>query len=217
LLLQKCPDIHPSNPLPLLTLLSGTFLLSIFHALIPSHWLPILAVGRQEGWAVSRILWVTLLAGTAHVASTVLFGFLLAWVGDALTNNMASFSAWIAPSLLVVWGIVYLYRHYHHKHFHIGLPGGMQGLLIPTLLLAMFFSPCLEIEGYFLSAGQYGWWFVSLLALMYGVVTLMGMMLWMRLALSGLKKVDWHAWEHNAGLITGFTLILSGILMLILE
>ena len=80
-----------------------------------------------------------------------------------------------------------------------------------SLAAAMFFSPCLEIEGYFLTAGQYGWNFVLLVALVYGVVTILGMLLWVRLALGGLQRLDWHAVEHNAGLITGLTLVASGV------
>lgn len=197
-------------------LLSGALVLSILHALIPSHWLPVLAIGRQQGWTRTDILWVTLMAGAAHVASTVIFGLLLAWAGDALSERVEAFSRWVAPAILIIWGAVYVYRHYYHHHFHLSHQAGGKSV-IGALLVAMFFSPCLEIEGYFLAAGQFGWWFVGTLALLYAVVTLLGMMIWMRLALSGLKKVDWHALEHHAGLITGITLIFSGLLLFMLE
>ncbi|MDX2134281.1 MAG: hypothetical protein SFV52_05830 [Saprospiraceae bacterium] len=197
-------------------LLSGALVLSVLHALIPSHWLPVLAIGRQQGWTRTDILWVTLLAGAAHVASTVLFGLLLAWAGDTLSDRLEAFSTWVAPAILIVWGTIYVYRHYYHHHFHLSHHAGGKSV-IGALLLAMFFSPCLEIEGYFLAAGHFGWWFVGTLALLYAVVTLLGMMIWMRLALSGLQKVDWHAWEHHAGLITGVTLIFSGLLLFLLE
>lgn len=197
-------------------LLSGALLLSILHALIPSHWLPVLAIGRQQGWTRTDILWVTLLAGAAHVASTVLFGLLLAWAGDALSDRVEAFSTWVAPAILIIWGTIYVYRHYYHHHFHLSHHAGGKSV-IGALLLAMFFSPCLEIEGYFLAAGHFGWWFVGTLALLYAVVTLLGMMIWMRLALRGLQKADWHAWEHHAGLITGVTLIFSGLLLFLLE
>lgn len=195
------------------TLLAGSLLLSIFHALIPSHWLPVLAVSRQEGWTIGRTLGITFVAGLAHVLSTVLLGLALAAGGEAISKQAEDFTHWIAPGLLAAMGIFYLYRHYYHHHFHLqrqGLPWG----IVASLAVAMFFSPCLEIEGFFLAAGQYGWAFVGLLALVYGAVTILGMLVWMRLALAGLKRIDWHAWEHNAGLITGITLLASGILLL---
>lgn len=198
------------------TILAGSALLSIFHALIPSHWLPVLAVGRQENWSSGRILWVTFLAGLAHVLSTVFLGSALAAVGGLLAARLEVFAYWMAPVLLFALGIFYIYRHYYHHHFHLhtqNLPWGV----VATLTIAMFFSPCLEIEGYFLSAGQFGWKFVLLLSLLYGFLSIAGMLIWVRLAISGLKRINWHRWEHNAGLITGVTLIASGFALFIID
>jgi hypothetical protein len=197
-------------------ILIGAFILSILHALIPSHWLPVLAIGRQRGWSPAYILRVTLMAGFAHVASTVLTGLILAWAGEALAGQLAHFTEWFAPIMLIIWGAIYIYRHYYHHHFHLS-KAPARGSVVLALMAAMFLSPCLEIGGYFLAAGPYGWWFVLLLSVVYGVVTLLGMFIWMRLALSGLKKVDWHAWEHYAGLVTGAILIVSGLLLFVLH
>lgn len=198
------------------TLLIGSLLLSVFHALIPSHWLPVLAISRQEGWSIRGTLWTTFLVGLAHVLSTVLAGALLAGFGGLLADRLDTFTHWLAPVLLTLLGIFYLYQHYHHHHFHLHRQPARLGV-IGTLAAAMFLSPCLEIEGYFLAAGQYGWEFVVVLAIQYAVVTISGMLIWVSLALQGLKRLDWHAWEHNAGLITGITLILSGLALLWIE
>lgn len=198
------------------TLLVGSLLLSLFHALIPSHWLPVLAIGRQEGWSTRQTLWITFVTGLAHVLSTVLVGLLLAALGGVLADRMEVFTHWMAPVLLTVLGIFYLYQHYRHHHFHLHRQSTRWGV-VGTLAAAMFLSPCLEIEGYFLAAGQYGWGFVGLMAVLYAVVTISGMLVWVYLALHGLKRLDWHAWEHNAGLITGITLILSGAALLWIE
>lgn len=79
------------------------------------------------------------------------------------------------------------------------------------LVVAMFFSPCFEIEAYFLMAGAHGWEQVALLAVIYTVVTVTGMVVWIRIAYRGSFKLNWHSLEHNAGIITGLTLILTGI------
>ena len=192
------------------TLLIGSTLLSIFHALIPSHWLPVLAISRQEGWTNRQTLWITFLTGSAHVLSTVLAGGFLAALGGFLAGRWQEFTPWLAPSLLILLGLFYLYQHYRHHHFHLQRQTTRWGI-VGTLAAAMFLSPCLEIEGFFLAAGQFGWGFVVLLALLYAVVTITGMLVWVSLALSGLQRLDWHAWEHNAGLITGITLICSGL------
>lgn len=194
----------------MLTLLAGSAVLSFFHALIPSHWLPVLAIGRQENWPVRQMLWVTFLAGLAHVLSTVLLGGMLAAAGGMLADKADAFALWVAPASLTALGLFYVYRHYYHHHFHLQRNNTRWGV-VASLTLAMFFSPCLEIEGYFLAAGRYGWAFVGLMATVYGVVTILGMLIWVRLALAGLQRLNWHKWEHNAGLITGATLILSGL------
>ncbi|MFC0774045.1 hypothetical protein [Terrimonas alba] len=80
------------------------------------------------------------------------------------------------------------------------------------MVLAMFLSPCLEIEAYFLLAGTKGWWILVTIALLYSVVSISGMLLWIRFAYKGLLKLNWHKWEHNAGLISGGVLIATGIL-----
>lgn len=198
------------------TLIVGSALLSLFHALIPSHWLPVLAIGRQRQWSNTKVLWVTFIAGLTHVLSTVLLGGVFAVLGGALAGRAEHFTVWIAPVVLIGLGGYYIWAHYYHHHFHLHRQASRWGV-IASLAIAMFFSPCLEIEGYFLAAGQYGWWFVALLAGTYGVTTVTGMMVWVWLALHGLHRLNWHAWEHNAGIITGLTLVASGVLSLLLH
>lgn len=52
-------------------------------------------------------------------------------------------------------------------------------------------------------AGTKGWWVLAAIALLYSVVSISGMLLWIRFAYKGLLKLNWHKWEHNAGLISG--------------
>lgn len=193
------------------TIIAGGALLSIFHALIPSHWLPILAIGKKEGWQPQKVLGVTLVVGTAHVLSTVLVGIVFATLGGVLSARLESVTHWIMPLVLVVWGGYYIYAHYFHHHFHLHEQRSEWGV-VASLALSMFFSPCLEIEGYFLAAGPYGWGFVWLLSMVYGAISIIGMITWVWLAQHGLDRLNWHSWEHNAGIITGLTLVASGLL-----
>ena len=199
----------------MITLITGSLVLSILHGFIPNHWLPVLAIGKKEKWDLSETTRVTLIAGLAHAASTVLIGVLLAFIGARLATVVENFTAFVAPGLLVALGIFYIWQHSHHHHFHIhGDPEKVsnKNRLIFSLASAMFFSPCFEIEAYFLVAGTEGLWLVALLAALYTIVTVTGMVIWVRLAHSGLLKMNWHALEHNAGIITGVTLVVSGVL-----
>ena len=59
------------------SLLIGSLLISLLHAVIPNHWLPVLAIGRKEGWSLAETTRITFIAGMAHVLSTVIIGVLL--------------------------------------------------------------------------------------------------------------------------------------------
>ena len=201
----------------MIALLVGSIVLSLLHAVIPNHWLPILAIAKKERWKDNETLQVTFLAAMAHVVSTVAIGVVLAWLGLELSHRIEAFTHWIAPLILVLIGLFFIWQHYRHKHFHIHAKE-LEGMkpksqLVWSLALMMFLSPCMEVEAYFLAAGEIGWWVVGLIALVYAVVTVSGMVLWMRIALRGLKNVDWHRIEHNAGLIMGGILIATGVFL----
>ncbi len=198
----------------MITLITGSLVLSVLHALIPNHWLPVLAISKKENWSLRQTTSVTFISGLAHALSTVLIGVIIGVVGVQLSSSVENFAHYIAPGILIGIGLFYIYQHHRHQHFHLHAQPvvTIKRKVIVTLAIAMFFSPCFEIEAYFLLAGTQGWWMILLLASLYTVVTVSGMVLWVRLTYKGLLKLNWHALEHNAGVITGITLLLTGIL-----
>ena len=197
------------------SIIIGSFLISLLHAVIPSHWLPVLTIGKKEQWSLKETERVTFVAGLAHVLSTIIIGVLLGVIGIGLNEQIDHFTHLIAPSILILIGLYFVRQHYVHHHFHLQkqkLSGKPKSKIIGALIIAMFLSPCLEIEAYFLLAGAKGWWLLVSIALMYAVVSISGMLLWIRFAYKGLLKINWHKWEHNAGIITGLTLVATGIL-----
>ena len=197
----------------MVTLITGSLVLSILHALIPNHWLPLLAISRKENWSIGQTTSVTFITGLSHALSTVLIGVVIGVVGVTLAEHIESFAHFVAPLILILLGLFYVYQHHRHKHFHLHpQPKSIsKRRVVVGLVVAMFFSPCFEIEAYFLMAGAHGWEQVTLLAVLYTVVTVTGMVVWVRLAYKGLFKLNWHALEHNAGIITGVTLIVTGL------
>jgi len=197
------------------SLIIGTILLSLLHAIIPNHWLPILAIGRKEGWSLSEVSGVTFVAGFAHVLSTIAIGIILGLLGYQLAINIQYFTRIIAPALLILLGAFFIYRHHRHHHFHLHMKPETKiprTRIVLTLVIAMFFSPCLEIQAYFLLAGARGFLVVIAVGAIYLVVTVLGMVLWVRAAYTGISKFDWHSIEHKSGNIAGWTLILTGII-----
>lgn len=196
------------------SIITGALIISLLHALIPNHWLPIIAIGRREQWTLEDVTKVTLGCALAHGISTVIVGVILGLIGSELDEEISYFAKIIAPIILIVIGVIFIYRHHRHKHFHVD--GGIQRKktkrsVITALVTAMFFSPCMEIEAYFLLAGTQARWLVVLIALMYVGITTTGMLLLVRYAYKGLLKLNWHTLEHNAGIITGLTLVATGI------
>ena len=197
------------------SILTGSLLLSLLHAVIPNHWLPVLAIGRKENWTINEISRVTFLSGLAHALSTIIIGVIIGLLGLELTESVQHFSHIVAPLVLILLGLFFIYQHHRHKHFHLHnkpKPTFSKKKIIVTLVVAMFFSPCMEIEAYFLLAGSFGWYAIIIIALLYLVVSVSGMVIWIRLAYKGIVKLNWHKLEHNVGIITGLTLIVTGIL-----
>jgi putative Mn2+ efflux pump MntP len=197
------------------SIITGSLIISLLHAIIPNHWLPVIAIGRKEGWTTAEVTKVTLTCALAHGVSTVLIGVILSFLGAKLDSNITHFTNIIAPIILILIGLIFIYRHHKHKHFHITdevRKKKTKAAIITALVIAMFFSPCMEIEAYFLLAGTQASWLVWFLALLYLFITTIGMMLLVRFAYIGLLKLNWHSLEHNAGIITGLTLVATGII-----
>ncbi len=193
----------------------GSLLLSLLHAVIPNHWLPVLAIGRKDNWTLQEVTKVTFISGLAHALSTIVIGIILGLLGLQLANKIEYFTHFIAPAILILLGVFFIYQHHRHKHFHLNKtpePSLPKKKIILALVVAMFLSPCMEIEAYFLLAGANGWWAVAGIAALYLFISVTGMVVWVRLAYKGILKLNWHTVEHKAGIITGWTLVITGII-----
>ncbi len=201
-------------------LLFSVLAISILHAILPNHWLPVVAISKQLKWSGRKTALVTMLAALAHSASTVIIGMLVAYGGMTLEAILPYFK-YIAAGILIGLGILFMWRHQHHKHFHIkqinATVNTNMSYILGSLLLAMFLSPCLEVGALFLVAGTKSMSVSLFVATVYTITSAAGMTLFAWLAMQGLKKVDWHKIEHNSGLISGVILILTGVMFLFFE
>ena len=195
-------------------------LISFFHALIPSHWLPITVISKNAGWSKALTLRATFYLGLAHVLSTVLLCIGISFLGRTLFEKYSNRFDQFSGILLIAYGLFFIYRHYKHHHFHFSADSldkknvSFRALMLQLLLL-MFFSPCIEVVAIFFNAGKFGFVTVALLVFVYAVISISGMLIWVNLVQHGLKKINWHRIEHNAGLLTGGVLVLMGIIAII--
>ncbi len=76
----------------------------VLHTLVPDHWAPIVVLGRQQGWSLSRTARAAALAGVGHVTTTLLLGLFLWVVGAALAARYAHLVSVAAAVALLVFG-----------------------------------------------------------------------------------------------------------------
>lgn len=206
----------------------GSLLLSLVHATIPSHWLPLIAISKSEHWSEKETVWVTAVTAISHTISTVVIGILVGMIGYQLSESYHVFTKYFAPAILILLGLIYFFLEYRHskiktahQHHHIDVEKiakrKSKRSIVFTLSLAMFFSPCLEIEIYYFTASRLGWMGITVVSLVYFFITIIGMVLLVYFGSKGIKKLQWHFLEHHDKLISGVILVLVGLLAFFVE
>jgi nickel/cobalt transporter (NicO) family protein len=205
----------------MLSLLTGTLILAAIHALIPNHWLPLVAVAKAEGWKRREITTVTLLAAAAHVFGTVVLGIILGRIGAELEEEYGEAITAVSSILLIIFGLIYftvnLPHHHHSTQDDVAAYKRSKTRWIWIFVGMMFLSPCLEVESLFLSAGVFGMSAVLSLAAVYAVVSIAGIFLLVTLGMKGINLLPAEFIEHNEKKISGAVLILVGIVTFFLH
>jgi ABC-type nickel/cobalt efflux system permease component RcnA len=225
----------------LITLLGGALLLSFLHGLIPSHWVPFVVLGRDRRWARGRIVFATLLGGVAHLSSTVMIGVMIGALGYALSQSYEATMRWVGPVILIGIGGWIFWRghschHPHHAgehsaggdHDHDHQPAangtctcghdrfdGHDIAALGALCAMMFFSPCLELEFYYLVAVRRGWLGIASVSVVYMIVTVGVMMAMVALAAKGLEELRWAFLTRHERRLSGGLLVLLGLVWVI--
>lgn len=196
--------------MPMLNLLTGCLLLSLLHAAIPNHWAPVLAVARAERWPLRRAVGITLVAGLAHVLSTVLLGLGLGLLGWRLSVQLTQFARIAAPAFLVGIGVLYAVSGPGHTHPDPA-PVRPRGRVVLGLAATMFLAPCLEIQAFFLAAGTHGPLALALVMAAYLVVSVGAMSALVALAYTGLRRLNLAGLVHYERRLTGAVLVVVGL------
>ena len=203
------------------SVIAGTVLLAIVHALIPNHWLPLVAVAKAEGWKQREVTSITFLAALAHVTGTVILGMVLGFIGKELQEEYGRIIHLVSAVLLIVFGLIYftvnLPHHHHSEQKDVAAFKRSKRKWILIFIVMMFLSPCLEVESLFLSAGVYGMATVTLMAFIYAIVSIGGILLLVNLGFKGVNLLPAQFIEHNEKRISGAVLILVGIVSFFLH
>ncbi len=203
------------------SIIAGTVLLAMVHALIPNHWLPLVAVARAEGWKQKEVTSITFIAALAHVTGTVALGLVLGVIGKELQEDFGNTIYIVSSILLIVFGLIYftvnLPHHHHSEQKDLVAYQRSKNKWILIFIVMMFLSPCLEVESLFLSAGAYGMGLVSLMAVIYAVVSISGIMFLVTLGCKGVQLLPAAFIEHNEKKISGMVLIIVGVVSFFLH
>lgn len=202
----------------IIKILLGSLALSIIHALIPNHWMPLIAIGKTENWSRGETLRATVITGVAHTLSIILIGIVVGLFGYKLAATYVEAAQVIAPLVLLVLGIIYLLaeldssrkQHHHHHVETVNLTTKRsQFQILAVLGTGMFLSPCIEIEAYYFSAGTIGWVGILVVSVVYLVVTVLGMVFLVDLGMKGVNALEekLHFFEHHEQGLTGAMLI----------
>lgn len=200
---------------PMFSVVTGTVLLAMVHALIPNHWLPLVAVARAEKWKVKDVTTITFFSALAHVLGTVALGLVLGLIGKELSEKYGKAINVASSIVLIVFGLIYytvnLPHHHHSSQKDVVQYKRSKRKWILIFIVMMFLSPCLEVESLFLSAGAYGMSLVILLSVVYAIVSISGILLLVTLGYKGVNLLPAEFIEHNEKRISGSVLILVGI------
>ena len=205
-------------------ILLGSLALSLLHAAIPSHWLPLVALSRTQDWSQRELLGTTAIVGAAHTLSTIAIGVLVGLVGYTIAGTHEELLRTVAPAILVLLGMALVAQglrgHHHHHHHGPDLSEDSKVTrwsVVASLSVAMFFSPCLEIEAYYLHASLYGWPGIVLVSVIYFVVTVLGMLLLVEIGSRSARRMRFHFLDHHERLLTGLLLVGLGVAAYVLR
>jgi nickel/cobalt exporter len=198
----------------------GSLLLSVIHALIPNHWVPLIAISKTEKWTNKETYAATFITGFSHTISTIIIGIMVGFAGIKLTESYHNITKVAAPIILVLIGIIYflidLKSSQHHHNYKINdqtIKNEKSKLaIITSLSIAMFLTPCFEIEAYYFQAGTIGWLGILIVSSVYLLITLILMSALVYLGLKGVNRFKSHYLEHHEKRITGIVLILLGLI-----
>ena len=207
----------------------------------PDHYLPFIAMARARGWTTAKTLKVTLLCGAGHLAGSVALGLVGIYLGVQLSSLewLESVRGQLAAWMLIgfglaytAWGIRQAYRnrphthwhshdglvhshvHTHHSdHAHLHTTPQKKVSLAPWLIFIIFvLGPCEPLIPLLMyPAARESVMGVVLVTSVFGVVTVLTMLVTVAIALRGLSHFRFRKLERYAHALAGITILACGM------
>lgn len=203
-------------------LLATAFLAAFLHAVLPTHWLPFVLVGRGQGWSTGRTLGAAALSGGVHVIVTIVIGLLIVLLGVELDKRFGGLLPVVSALILAALGVYFLLTRKKggqkvHDQTAPGAPVrhfASDRAALASLVAVLAFYPSEAFLPVYLSAAPLGWGAFVILSLILAGATLMGMMLFTSLALLGANRLKFERWERYERLVLAVVLFALAAMVL---
>jgi sulfite exporter TauE/SafE len=205
----------------------------------PDHYLVFTALGKARGWQLAKTLRVTFLCGLGHVLGSVLLGGIGILLGaelarlvaiEGVRGNLAGYALLAFGLVYMVWGIrkavrsrahshvhshgdlVHTHKHDHHgDHTHVHDEPVKASITPWALFIVFVLGPCEALIPLFMyPAAQNSMGLVVAVALVFGTVTLLTMLLGVTVTFLGLERLKLPAPGHYAHAVAGASIVLCG-------
>lgn len=228
-----------SNEILMLSITAAS--IGFFHTLLgPDHYLPFIVLSKSGNWSLLKTIWITVLCGIGHVASSVILGIIGIMMGIAVSKleYFESFRGNIAAWFLIGFGFLYLiwgirqsirnkphtHLHFHnnkgehahtHKHHneHVHVHSTKKNHLTPWILFTIFvFGPCEPLIPILMyPAAKSNIFGAVVVATVFSIITILTMLTVVVVALMGVNFIPFKRFERYIHVIAGATIFLSGL------
>jgi sulfite exporter TauE/SafE len=222
----------------LATLLLSTAIIGFTHTLVgPDHYLPFIVMAKARKWSILRTSLVTIFCGIGHVGSSVILGVTVIFMGLSITHLdfMEGLRGNLAGWLLVIFGLLYaliglwrIWKNKPHTHIHVHDDGKIHAHkhthqdahdhshkknLTPWILFLIFvLGPCEPlIPLIFAGAEKNNMFGVTMVALVFSIVTLITMISIVTISYFGIKLLPLGKLEKYSHILAGFVIFMSGV------
>jgi ABC-type nickel/cobalt efflux system permease component RcnA len=226
--------------------LSAAAIAFVHTILGPDHYLPFVAMSKARGWSMGKALRITLACGVGHLVGSVLLGVVgislgiqlssVTWL-EGIRGNLA---AWLLVGFglaYTAWGLRQAHRnrphtHWHHHegvfhvhehthratHAHVHDPRAATKSLTPWLVFIIFvLGPCEPLIPLLMyPAARESIGGVVAVTVVFGLVTVLTMVLAVSIALLGLKTVKLKKLAPYGHAVAGSTMLACGLGMALL-
>jgi len=199
-------------------LLAGLVVMSLIHAVLPTHWLSFVLVARAQKWSRSRMIRLVLFSGLGHVTTTTLVGLLAALFGKAAHGAIERLHTPLPAMILFAFGLYYIVvgwrkgGHRHCTHDHTDDPLRTDRLAVGALFLEMTLSPCETLIPVFFAAGFLPWSELILMAVVTSLLTLLVVCTLAWIGFAGYSRIRMPWLESNERILVGLLLAALGAL-----